>query len=216
MKELKRNQGVSPSTGAASGVYMMNRTSLPKKDRQRLLIQRLKENPFYTDEELAVLFNVSIQTIRLDRWELGVPEMRERTRALAQNAYKKIRSVSEQEIIGELVDVDLGKSGVSVLETTPAMGLKRTGIIRGHHIFAQANSLAVAIIDADVVLTGMANVKYLRPVHAGERLLCRAHVREQQKNKYFVSVVGTIEDERVFEGEFVVFAMPGRDKGGTG
>ncbi len=185
----------------------MNKNNFPKKERQQLLLERLKENPFYTDEELAEIFNVSIQTIRLDRWEHGVPEMRERARTLAENAYRKIKSVSSHEVIGELIDVELGKSGISVLETNPSLGFKKTGIIRGHHIFAQANSLAVAIIDADVVLTGTANVKYLRPVKAGERLLCKAQVKERQKNKYFVSVVGTIECERVFEGEYVVFAI---------
>lgn len=194
----------------------MRRRNLPKKERQLSLIERLRENPFYTDEELAEIFNVSIQTIRLDRWELGVPEMRERTRTLAQNAYEKIKSVSGQEVIGELLDVELGKSGISQLETSPEMGFEKTGIIRGHHIFAQANSLAVAIIDADVVLTGTASVKYLRPIKAGERLICKAQVKEQHKNKYYVLVVGTIEDEKVFDGEFVVFAIFGGDKGGNG
>ncbi|MBZ4655433.1 MAG: DeoR-like helix-turn-helix domain, partial [Peptococcaceae bacterium] len=40
---------------------------LSKAQRQARLVELLQENPFTTDEELAKYFNVSIQTIRLDR-----------------------------------------------------------------------------------------------------------------------------------------------------
>ena len=57
-------------------VLMMVRLS--KKDRQRELNHTINENPFITDEELAEKFSVSVQTIRLDRMELAIPELRER------------------------------------------------------------------------------------------------------------------------------------------
>lgn len=44
-----------------------------KKERQQLLLQQVKEKPFLTDEELAQKLGVSVQTIRLDRLELGIP-----------------------------------------------------------------------------------------------------------------------------------------------
>ena len=43
-----------------------------KKLRQQQLMEKLNENPFLTDEELAQLFCVSVPTIRFDRAELGV------------------------------------------------------------------------------------------------------------------------------------------------
>ncbi len=49
----------------------MSRSSLLKKERQTILQERIKEDPFLTDEELSELFTVSIPTIRLDRLELG-------------------------------------------------------------------------------------------------------------------------------------------------
>ena len=55
-----------------------------KKERQRLLQETIREDPFITDEELAEKFSVSIQTIRLDRLELGIPELRERIKNVAQ------------------------------------------------------------------------------------------------------------------------------------
>ena len=51
-----------------------------KKVRQQRLEAALIKNPFLTDAHLAEQFEVSIQTIRLDRLALGIPELRERTR----------------------------------------------------------------------------------------------------------------------------------------
>ena len=47
------------------------------KERQELLQQTIESNPFITDEDLAEKFQVSIQTVRLDRMELSIPELRE-------------------------------------------------------------------------------------------------------------------------------------------
>ncbi|MCA0473945.1 DeoR family transcriptional regulator, partial [Clostridioides difficile] len=52
-----------------------------KAQRQKELIDMLKTDPFYTDEELSSLFDVSIQTIRLDRMSLNIPELRERVKS---------------------------------------------------------------------------------------------------------------------------------------
>lgn len=62
---------------------------LPKKERQSLLLEKIKEDPFLTDEILAEKFKVSIQTIRLDRLELGIPEVRQRTKNLAQKPIRR-------------------------------------------------------------------------------------------------------------------------------
>ena len=50
--------------------------SLKKRDRQQMLRDKIRENPFLSDEELARAFDVSIQTIRLDRLAMGIPELR--------------------------------------------------------------------------------------------------------------------------------------------
>ena len=49
---------------------------------------KLKNDPFLTDEELAEIFLVSVPTIRLDRLELGIPELRERIKDVAENNYE--------------------------------------------------------------------------------------------------------------------------------
>ena len=59
-----------------------------EKERQRLLSETIAENPFVTDEQLATQFQVSVQTIRLDRMELSIPELRERIKDVASKAMK--------------------------------------------------------------------------------------------------------------------------------
>jgi acyl-coenzyme A thioesterase PaaI-like protein len=180
--------------------------NLNKEGRQERLQTLLEEDPFLTDEKLAKKFDVSIQTIRLDRRDLEIPEVRKRIKLVARETYSKVKSVQSREIIGELVDVELNKQGSSVLETTTDMVLEQTKIVRGHHIFAQANSLAVAIIDSDVAVTGSADVRYDQPVSVGQRLLASARVTDQTKNKFKIKVEIKSNDKEVFRGKFIVFA----------
>ena len=79
----------------------MARNSMPKKERQQALVEILRDDPFITDEELSETFNVSIQTIRLDRLELGIQELRERIRSVAGKP-EKIRTIDAKEVIGKL------------------------------------------------------------------------------------------------------------------
>jgi hypothetical protein len=39
-----------------------------KKERQEILLEKVKTKPFLTDEELARQLDVSVQTIRLTGW----------------------------------------------------------------------------------------------------------------------------------------------------
>jgi len=180
---------------------------MKKEERQAKLLEELAAHPFLSDQELARMFNVSIQTIRLDRLALNIPELRKRTKAVAEKTYGLVKSLGSREIVGELVDIELGKSGLSVLETTEAMVFEKSRVVRGHYIFAQADSLALAVIDADVALTGLANIKFKRPVHVGEKLVAKAEVLRRKGNKYVVQVVTRSGSEQVFRGKFVVAAI---------
>lgn len=176
-----------------------------RQERQGQLSMLLEEDPFRTDEDLARHFQVSVQTIRLDRLALGIPELRERTKAVAQRTHSQVRSIPQSEIVGELVDVELEQRGISVLSTTPAMAFERSGLVRGHFLFAQAETLAVAIIDAESAYTGVVNVKYKRPVRVGERVVAKAELmRRRSEQEFVVLVMSRSNDEDVFRGKFVV------------
>lgn len=175
-----------------------------KHERQKKLVASLDENPFLTDEELAELLGVSVPTIRLDRLELGIPELRVRTKEVAEQFYGKIRSLGTGELIGDLIDIEIGKMGVSVLEVRPDMVFGKTKILRGHYLFAQANSLAIALINAEVVLTGRAEVRFLKPVFLKDKVTAYARVINRKGNSYLVRTNSRVGNEDVFNGQFTV------------
>ncbi|WP_188068721.1 transcription factor FapR [Brevibacillus brevis] len=180
---------------------------LPKKDRQSRLVQYLADNPFATDEDLAELFHVSIQTIRLDRLELGIPELRERIKTVAEKSLDPVKSLGIDEIIGEMVDLQLDSQAISVLEIKEEHVFSKTQIARGHYIFAQANSLAVAVINADVALTATARIRFVRPVRTGEKLVAKAVVRSRNGDECKVRVETKVRGELVFTATFRVVEM---------
>lgn len=178
---------------------------LSKKQRQESLIETLNKNPFMTDEDLAHQFQVSVQTIRLDRLEKSIPELRERIKNVAEQNYDEVRSLMVHEVIGEIIDLQLDKSAISILDIREEHVFTRNQIARGHHLFAQANSLAVAVINDELALTASANIRFLRSVKIGERVIAKAQVQETIEDKTKVKVESFISDELVFTGSFTVF-----------
>jgi len=185
----------------------MSRPSSVKKERQSVLLEKLLQDPFLTDEELAEIFKVSVPTIRLDRLELGIPELRERIKNVAEKNYSKVKSLKSKEIVGELLDISLGAGGISILETNDTMAFERTKIIRGHYIYSLAESLAIAVIDADVALVGVANIKYKTPVYSGSKLLAKAEVKKVKDNKFIVWVNILHKQVEVFRGKFILVSL---------
>ena len=184
--------------------------ALSPKERRERLKDILSANPFLPDRRLARYFDVSPQTIRLDRLALGIPDQRTRTKELAERAYGIVRAMGGEEIVGELVDLDLGKSAISILETTPEMAFERSGITRSQYIFAQADSLAICIVDAENVVTGIANLKFKRQVKVGERLVAKGQVKSDRGDKFSVLVETRSKGELVFRGKFLVFSLDER------
>lgn len=178
-----------------------------RQERHKALCEEIEKNPFSTDEELAKHFGVSISTIRLDRTNLGIPELRERTRAVAHEAYDTLKSLGEQEIIGLLTELNVGNSGRSELLIEDTMVLSKAKVARGHHLFAQANSLAIALVDAEIAVTGSVDLKFLRPAHFGETVVAEAKVVKRKRNKYWVDITSHINGEEVLIGHWVIFAF---------
>lgn len=181
---------------------------LKKRDRQIKLKETIELNPFITDEDLAEQFQVSVQTIRLDRLELSIPELRERIKNVAEKRFaEEVKALPIDEVIGEIIDIELDQSAISIFDVKKEHVFSRNLIARGHHLFAQANSLAVAVIDEDVALTAKANIHFLRSVKAGERVIAKAKVSKLHKNhdRTVVNVLSYVENELVFKGEFEMY-----------
>ncbi|AEP86575.1 transcription factor FapR [Bacillus spizizenii] len=179
-----------------------------KRERQELLQQTIQVTPFITDEELAGKFGVSIQTIRLDRLELSIPELRERIKNVAEKTLEdEVKSLSLDEVIGEIIDLELDDQAISILEIKQEHVFSRNQIARGHHLFAQANSLAVAVIDDELALTASADIRFTRQVKQGERVVAKAKVTavEKEKGRTVVEVNSYVGEEIVFSGHFDMY-----------
>ncbi|UOQ85535.1 transcription factor FapR [Gracilibacillus salinarum] len=178
-----------------------------KKERQLLLKDTIEEKPFITDETLAKMFAVSIQTIRLDRMELNIPELRERIKSVATNNWNEtVKALPIDEVIGEIIDLELDERAISILDITAEHVFSRNKIARGHHLFAQANSLAVAVINDELALTANADIKFTRQVVQGERVIAKARVKEvTSSNRTAVEIQSYVDNETVFTGLFEMF-----------
>lgn len=186
---------------------------MPKGERQELLQKLVERNPFLTDEELSKRYDVSVQTIRLDRLECGIPELRKRLLNVAsQTMEDKVKSIGTDEVLGDIIDIVLDERALSIFDVTIDHVFQRNGIARGHHLFAQANSLAVAVMDDDLALTVKSSIDFLKPVKAGDRVVARAEVNKESllEKRTLVEVVSTVGDVEVFTGQFYMYRTTDR------
>ncbi|HOU33261.1 MAG TPA: transcription factor FapR [Synergistaceae bacterium] len=181
--------------------------SRERKLRHDRLLSLLEENPLHTDEDLAHALKASISTVRLDRALLGVPELRERMRHMAEKATSKLRSLAQDDVVGDLLELEPNMWALSVLQTGKEMAFRHSSLVWDHHIYAQASSLAMAVIGADMVVTGAARARYRAPVRVGDKLIARAKVGISKGNKYVVSVRTKVEGREIFTGRFIVVVL---------
>ena len=175
-----------------------------KEERREILQSLLLEQPLLTDEELSERLGASVATVRLDRMQLAIPEWRERLRQSLDKSNHRLRASKTKVLVGELLDLKLNHSGLSIMESTEAMALANTRIIRSHEIYAMAESLALAVIDAEVALVGVANIKYRSPALAGERLVAKAELVEDRGNSKLVHVRVSVSQREIFRGKFLL------------
>lgn len=184
---------------------------LRKVERENSLKKLVQDNPLLTDEELAEILKVSVSTIRFDRARLGIPEVRERMKEMAEKARSVLRSMSPDEMTGDLIELKLNERGISVLEATKEMAFRNSNIIREIYTFAQASSLAMALIGSEEVLIGRARVSFKHPVKVGDKIVAQGRVAKKKGNKYLISVHSYVNEIEVFVGYFIVVS---REKGG--
>ena len=175
-----------------------------KRLRHDNMREILKNQPFLTDEEIAGLLACSIQTIRLDRVEMGIPEVRERIRKTALEINKDVRAIATSELVGELIDLELGHSAISIMLVSEDMLAVHSGVVRAYSLFAQANSLALAVIDAPAAVTGVANIKYRAPVKMLDKIVAKAEVNGIRGDKYFITVRSRVDSKEVFKAKFIL------------
>ncbi|MDP9728453.1 acyl-coenzyme A thioesterase PaaI-like protein [Alicyclobacillus tengchongensis] len=168
----------------------------------------IQKHPFATDEQLAEHFGVSVATIRLDRQKLAIPEARERIRRLAETSHDALRSLDQQEITGELKELRLNEYAVSELTIEAQHVFHRYQIARGHVLFAQVNSLATAMVDADIAVTAKSELRFANPAYLGETVHARVEVVARRKHVLRCFAVAHVEKKIILKGQIWMIAGP--------
>ncbi|WP_169710807.1 transcription factor FapR [Staphylococcus lutrae] len=176
-----------------------------KDERRARMKTTIQQNPFITDQALSEMFEVSIQTIRLDRSQLKIPELRERVKNVAKDQYQNISALEDQDIIGDVVFLEPNSEGKSILTISKKDVFARNAIARGHVLFAQANSLCVAVLKHASVLTKESHIHFVKPVQLGDVVIAHAEVQFHGGKYYEISVTSFVAQEKVFEGLFKMY-----------
>lgn len=183
----------------------MARTDKQRCERSKKLVEYLKENPMATDEILAHKFNVSINTIRLDRARLGIKEFKERLKAKAKETMKQVTSISASEFVGDMINFVPGERAKSRLETNESMTFEGMNVVRGEYIYSFAETIAISLIPTKAALVGVANIKYVEPIRQNTVVYALAEVKRKTQSGYIVWV--RIVDEQnslKFKGKFIL------------
>ena len=112
----------------------------------------------------------------------------------------------DRRLCGEPVNMKSGYSKVQLFASAD-MAVDDFGLIHGGFVFGLADYAAmIAVNDPNVVL-GAAEVKFLKPVKAGQSLVAEATVTNESGKKQLVKVVVKRGDDNILEGTFSCFVL---------
>jgi uncharacterized protein (TIGR00369 family) len=114
---------------------------------------------------------------------------------------KNTHLLIDERFSGSILELSEGCSKVELV-TTPEMAVDETGLVHGGFIFSVADYAAMVAVNHPFVVLGAANVKFLKPVRAGESIEAVAVVTSEDGKKRQVTVDVTREGEAVFHGTF--------------
>ncbi|AIU69726.1 thioesterase [Thermococcus eurythermalis] len=126
------------------------------------------------------------------------------------------RRTSER-LVGKPVKIEPGKAEVELL-TTEEMAVDEYGLVHGGFTFGLADYAAMLAVNEPTVVLGKAEVKFLKPVRAGEKLVARAKIMEEseggvgdgtspRRKKLVKAEVFNERNEKVFEGTFHCYVL---------
>jgi len=87
------------------------------------------------------------------------------------------------------------------------MVVDETGLVHGGFIFGLADYAAMISVNHPNVVLGSADVKFLKPVKAGESLVAESVVQGSEGKKRIAAVTVRSDDTKIFEGVFTCFVL---------
>ncbi|MCL2684548.1 MAG: transcription factor FapR [Synergistaceae bacterium] len=186
---------------------MNQERSRVKQKRHKRLIGLLDANPLISDNGLASELGVCVGTIRLDREALNLPGLRERTKLMAERASSRLTSMRQEEVVGEILELEPNHRAISVFSASREYAFRHTNLVADCYIYAQAATLAIAVVREALAIVGSARVQFSRSAYVGEKLAASARVGTHKDNKYIVSVHTRAGEREIFVARFVVLAI---------
>ncbi|NJE49230.1 PaaI family thioesterase [Thermococcus sp. 9N3] len=120
---------------------------------------------------------------------------------------QRTHRLTSERLVGRPLKIEPGKAEVELL-TTEEMAVDEYGLVHGGFTFGLADYAAMLAVNEPTVVLGKAEVKFLRPVKAGERLMAKAEVIEDLGRKKLVKAeVFNEKNEKVFEGTFHCYVL---------
>jgi acyl-coenzyme A thioesterase PaaI-like protein len=111
-------------------------------------------------------------------------------------------------LCGRALSLSPGKASIELV-TLPEMAVDPSGLVHGSFPFGAADHAAMLAVNEPSVVLGSAQLKFLKPVVAGETLVADAIVTRSEGKKRFVSVRVTRGGDLVLEAE-VLALVPDR------
>lgn len=96
----------------------------------------------------------------------------------------------------------------ATLRAVPEMIVDARGLVHGGFVFGLADHAAMLAINDPNVVLGSSDMRFLRPVLAGDTLAAEARVESVDRRKRVVHVVVRRGEETVCEGRLTCFVLP--------
>lgn len=112
----------------------------------------------------------------------------------------------DRRLCGEPLEIGEGSAAVA-WTALPEMAADERGLVHGGFVFGLADYAAMLAVNHPNVVLGSAEVRFLKPVTVGERLVARAEVVETDGRKSRVQVEVRRGEEAVMSGAFRCFTL---------
>ena len=120
---------------------------------------------------------------------------------------QRTHRLTSERLVGRPLKIEPGRAEVELL-TTEEMAVDEHGLVHGGFTFGLADYSAMLAVNEPTVVLGKAEVKFLKPVKVGERLIAKAEVIEDLGRKKLVKAeVFNEKNEKVFEGTFHCYVL---------
>jgi uncharacterized protein (TIGR00369 family) len=121
---------------------------------------------------------------------------------------QKTHLLTSKDFVGQVAQIQTDQQATVVLKTADLMRVDERGLVHGGFAFGLADYAAMTAVNDPFVVLLSSQVKFLRPVTAGDELTARAIVAEKDGRKRKVQVeVFNQKKERVLDGEFLCLIL---------